>query len=220
MHEVERQLGYSNKEISYFMYCDKRKSSYKGFLWIKKSDYFDGVFEDYIPRQKQIVYCYDFSGKLLKSFDSYYQASKFYQISISEIRRCCLGESLICGTIICLNNPDEINSRLETIKQNKQVYNRVKNKLLMDKKVYHYDVNQNLIKVYKNVQEIATLFKIRPSAVCGKIENNSALFAGGVLIWEDDLNQLFIKIDCVKKSRNFKREYRKYYVNNNYIIND
>lgn len=216
MHEVERQLGYDSKEISYFMYTSKRKSSYKGYLWIKKSQYFDGVFKNYVPRQQK-VYCYDILGILLNTFESCNKAANFYNLTASDVVRCCSGKTLTANIYVFLTDPNEIQERLKKIQSNSRLYNKIKVKLLSNKKVCFYDIDKNLIKIYNNLQEIADEYKIRPNTIYSKIESDSALLVGGILVWEENKDKLDLKIKNAKATKSFSRDYKKYYFNGKHI---
>ena len=77
MSEISRQLGYNSNNISNC--CNNKLIKYKGFIWVRKSDYFEGYLEKYKSRAKctssdRSVLQYDFDGNLVNKFISCRQA--------------------------------------------------------------------------------------------------------------------------------------------------
>lgn len=77
MSEISRQLGYNSNNISNC--CNNKLIKYKGFIWVRKSDYFEGYLEKYKSRAKctssdRSVLQYDFDGNLVNKFISCKQA--------------------------------------------------------------------------------------------------------------------------------------------------
>lgn len=68
MYEIERQLGYNANNIS--RCCNNKMDTYKGFIWVKKENYFEGYLTKYKSRAKcqsndKAVLQYDFLGNFI-----------------------------------------------------------------------------------------------------------------------------------------------------------
>lgn len=79
MKEIERELKYKSNNISNC--CNNKLDSYKGFIWVKKEDYFDGYLEKYKSRAKcasndKEVLQYDFMGNYINSYISCSEAGR------------------------------------------------------------------------------------------------------------------------------------------------
>lgn len=81
MAEIERQLGYKSNNIGNC--CNNLIGSYKGFIWVKKEDYFEGYLQKYKSRAKCksndcAVLQYDFSGNFIQEHISSAEAGRFF----------------------------------------------------------------------------------------------------------------------------------------------
>ena len=79
MNEVSRELGFKSNNIS--RCCSNKLDSYKGFIWVKKEDYFEGYLQKYKSRVKcksndKVVLQFDLEGNLLNSYISASEASR------------------------------------------------------------------------------------------------------------------------------------------------
>ena len=79
--EVERELGYKSNIIG--RVCNKYLDSAYGYIWVKKSEYFEGYLEKYHSRAKcksndRAVLQYDFAGNFIKEYISAAEAGKAF----------------------------------------------------------------------------------------------------------------------------------------------
>lgn len=79
MSEIERELGYNANNIS--RCCSNKIDTYKGFIWVKKEDYFDGYLQKYKSRAKcksndKTVMQFDFLGNFIAEYISCAEAGK------------------------------------------------------------------------------------------------------------------------------------------------
>lgn len=79
MCEINRQLGYNANNIS--RCCNNKLDTYKGFIWVKKEDYFEGYLSKYKSRAKcksndKTVLQYDFLGNFIAEYISCAAAGK------------------------------------------------------------------------------------------------------------------------------------------------
>lgn len=79
MAEISRELGFKSNNIS--RCCANKLDSYKGFIWIKKKDYFEGYIEKYKSRVKcksndKTILQFDLEGNLLNSYISAAEAAR------------------------------------------------------------------------------------------------------------------------------------------------
>lgn len=79
MHEIERDLGICSNNIS--SCCNNVITSYKGYIWVKKEDYYEGYLQKYKKRANcksndKIVLQYDFLGNFIKSYISCAEAGR------------------------------------------------------------------------------------------------------------------------------------------------
>lgn len=77
--EINRQLGINNSDIS--MCCNNTTDTYKGFIWVKKEDYYEGYLQKYKSRAKcasndKTVLQFDLEGNLLNKFISCAEAGR------------------------------------------------------------------------------------------------------------------------------------------------
>ena len=219
MHEIERVLGFSHKSISYFNYGASRKSSYKGFLWIKKSEYFEGIFDDYAVITKKVA-CYDLDGHFLNSFDSMAEAARFYNINKSQISSSCTCRILTAGEFIFLYQEDDIKDRLNLLNSNKTASIRAKNKqLLKEKKILQFSIFGDLIEEFANIEEIVNKYNIKKSNIINVIKGIKNTELGCIWILKDDFSEQLLKdkIDVIKSNKpTFIRTTKRYYINNIY----
>lgn len=211
MHEVERQLGFSNKQISYFIYSDKRKSSYKGYLWIKKSDYSPDVFKDYHSRDKK-VFVFDSDGNFIKDFSSANKASKELKLDLSNICNCCNGTTLTVGKYIALYDKN-IQTRLEQIKNNSKVFNKILNKNKENVVINRYDFNGNFINSYI-LKDLSSKYSLRPSKIISILKKENSIFYGSVIIEEtlDSIDNRNKKLNMIKTNKtSYQRALKQYY---------
>lgn len=211
MHEVERQLGFSNKQISYFMYSNKRKSSYKGYLWIKKSEYTPEVFSDYQSRNKE-VFVFDFRGNHIGTYLSANDASKQLKLSLSNICQCCNGINLTVGKYITLYDND-ITSRLEQIKNNPKILKKLLNKNNKNMKINRYDFYGNFIDSY-TLENLSSKYSLRPSKIISTLQKENSIFYGSIII-DNDLDTIEnrnIKLNLIKTNKAvYQRSLKQYY---------
>lgn len=79
MSEIERELGYYTNNIS--RCCSNKLDTYKGFIWVKKEDYYEGYLQKYKSRAKcksndKEVLQYDFLGNYINSYISCEEAGR------------------------------------------------------------------------------------------------------------------------------------------------
>lgn len=79
MSEIERQLGYKSNNIS--RCCSNLLCTYKGYIWVKELDYFEGYLEKFKSRvncksNDKMVLQYSFIGELLAEWVSAAEASR------------------------------------------------------------------------------------------------------------------------------------------------
>lgn len=79
MSEIERQTGYKSENIS--RCCNNKLDTYKGYIWVKKEDYFNGYLQKYKSRAKcksndKAVLQYDFLGNFVARYISCVEAGK------------------------------------------------------------------------------------------------------------------------------------------------
>ena len=216
MHEVERQLGFSNKQISYFMYSDKRKSSYKGYLWIKKSDYFFDVFKNYQSRDK-IVFVFDFNGNFIKEFPSVNKASKELNLDLSNICNCCNGINLTVGKYIILYDKN-IQFRLEQIKNNSRIFNKILNKNKENLIINRYDFNRNFLNSY-TLKDLSLKYSLRPSKIISILKKENSIFYGSIIIEKtlDSIDNRNKKLNAIKTNKtSYQRALKQYYKTGNF----
>lgn len=77
--EVERELGYKSNNIG--RVCNNYSNSYKGFIWVKKADYYEGYLQEHKSRAKcksndKAVLQYDFSGNYIAEYISANEAGR------------------------------------------------------------------------------------------------------------------------------------------------
>lgn len=216
MHEVERQLGYSHKSISYFNYGNPRKSSYKGFLWIKKSQYYDGIFDDYHPCCKAVS-CYNIKGEFLQDFESQVEASKFYNINISQISNCCLGKILTTKDLIFIFSEDSIEERIELIQKNSKILTRINNRHnTEDRRILQYSIFGELLGEYNNSEEASKFCNVRKSDINKVAKGLKNTEFGSIWIFEDEYSEEVLKnrIEIINKHQPSLGKLLKKYYNN------
>lgn len=193
MHEIERQLGYSHKSISYFNYGTPRKSSYKGFLWIKKSQYYDGIFDDYSSCCKSVS-CYNINGEFLQGFKSLTKASKFYNVDLCQVSNCCLGKILTVKDLIFIFSEDNIEDRIKLIKNNSKILNRINNRNnTKDRPILQYSVFGDLIKEYNSSEEASKILNIRKSDINKSAKGLKNTELGSIWIFKDEYTEELLK---------------------------
>ena len=79
MSEIGRQLNYKPNNIS--KCCSNQIGSYKGYIWVKKEDYYDGYLQNNKNRVKcksndKAVLQYDFLGNFIQEYISCSEAGK------------------------------------------------------------------------------------------------------------------------------------------------
>lgn len=79
MAEIERCLKYNSNNIS--RCCTNKLDTYKGFIWVKKENYYEGYLQEYKSRAKcksndKEVLQYDFLGNYINSFISCNEAGR------------------------------------------------------------------------------------------------------------------------------------------------
>lgn len=93
--EVQRQLGINSNNIS--RCCDNKIDTYKNYIWVRKSDYYEGYLEKYKSRAKcksndKEVLQYDFSGKFVASYISAAEAGRQLNCNSSLIVKAASGK--------------------------------------------------------------------------------------------------------------------------------
>lgn len=216
MHEIERQLGFSHKSISYFNYGTPRKSSYKGYLWIKKSEYYDGVFDDYMPSSKAVS-CYDINGKFLQDFESQTKASEYYKIGLTQISNSCIGKILTASDMIFIFSEDSIDQRLELIKQNSKIINRITNRAnTKNREILQFSVFGELISKFSSSEEAANLYHVRKSDINKVAKGLKNTEVGSIWIFKDEysIENLKNRINIINKHKPSLGKLLKKYYNN------
>lgn len=79
MSEINRQLGYKTSNLS--KCCSNKLDTYKGFIWVRKSDYYDGYLQKFKTRAKcksndKAVLQYDVCGHFIAEYISCSAAGK------------------------------------------------------------------------------------------------------------------------------------------------
>lgn len=189
MHEIERRLGYSNKSISYFNYGSPRKSSYKGFLWIQKKQYYDGVFDDYIPSHRAVS-SYTIDGVFLQDFETQTKAAEFYNINLCQISSCCSGKILTTHNLIFIFSEDNINFRIKLIKDNPKILSRISNKSNTDNRpILQYSIFGDLIREYNSTEEAAKICNVRQANINKVAKNLKNTEFGSIWIFKDEYSK-------------------------------
>lgn len=107
-------------------------------------------------RSEQVkkVLQYDLDGNFIKKWNSSSEASKTYNVDVSNIVRCCIGETKsCCGFIWQYMMDDKISKKITSYAERIKAVE--KNKRY--KKVYQYDLEGNYLKEFSSVNEIEKL---------------------------------------------------------------
>lgn len=132
--EIHRQLNINANNIS--RCCDNKLDTYKGFIWVRKSDYYDGYLEKFKSRVKcksndKEVLQFDFSGKFIASYISAAEASRKMNCNSSLINKAASGkERQGKGFIWIYKNlfsDDLLKEKIEVIKLSKIYKDWLKN---------------------------------------------------------------------------------------------
>jgi len=87
-HEVQRQIGYKACNINRCL--NGHIQSYKGYVWVRKSDYYSGTFvHNTVKLNKRPVYQCDLNGNVIRRWESSQKARK--ETGIWNIHSVCCG---------------------------------------------------------------------------------------------------------------------------------
>ncbi len=89
--DAERATGIYNNQISHV--CIGRKLSADGFYWCHVDNYKNYVFKKYNPhnKPKPVLQINKISDKIIKTFDSAYNAARELNMKATTIRRVLMG---------------------------------------------------------------------------------------------------------------------------------
>ena len=141
-----------NKESEKNIKVDKIK--YKKLKRKHDKEYLAYINQKKIKKDKvdNRVEQYNLNGELLKVWDSYNEAAEYYNINQRSIRRCCNGE-------------------IKTYSKSIWRY-CVKRFGKSNKKIYQYDLEGNLMRIWGSLKEAAIYYSITPQSIerCAKGE--------------------------------------------------
>lgn len=153
---LEENIFLNNIDLKEQYYINKYNSIKNGYNCQK-----GGINKKPITNRK-IVYQYDLLGNFIKKYNSILDAATILNIAPGSIVKTCKGELKSCGGFMWSYNKD-INIKLER-KTNA-------------KKVYQYDMQGNLVKIFDSIKQAATEVGTTKSHICNccKHKDKSAL---------------------------------------------
>lgn len=208
LYKAFREFGFSNfsyEILEEFENFDQEKLNQLECYYIEKFDSIKPNGYNMIPggtngaglAKGKAVCQYDLQGNFIAEYPSAHQADYATGINYSSICACCRNE--ITHTK---------NFQWKYLNSDKQITNITNQKIIVvDKKVYQYNLNKQLINKYNNLKEASEQTNISKSIIC-KVCNGKGHTAGG-FIWRYEDNPLESD-ECIKTKKRAILQYDKH----------
>lgn len=149
MKLIKKELGYNLERIREC--CNNKRTSWKSYIW-KYKEVPELVKNTKSKSKSKRLLQYNTNGEFIKEWESASQVQTQIGLDNHVLRACCRGDYNTCGGYIWLYKESE-NFPLKLDKQ-----------ILIDRKLYspyiaQYDINANLVALWKNTTEIEQKLK-------------------------------------------------------------